>query len=202
MQNIDEMNFSLIKKAFSYQSGALAIIATPLSIAWNELFSLVFNNTQGRDLALPFLISGTLLTAYFIVSIFDFYTGLMASRKEHIKEFGTARGYIKSDKLWSSIWKFFAVILIGFLLLIFCIIFIAIENGLMSSLFLYGITFFYIVIMLFDIHSIGENQERRFGKKPHIFLFLEEVSKAVRRAFIRRIEKTISGENNEPADHP
>lgn len=199
MQQLNSMTFSLIKKAFNYQSGALAVIATPLSIAWNELFSLVFNNAQGRDLALPFLISGTLLIAYFFVTAVDFYTGLMASRKEHIKQHGTAKGYIKSDKLWSSIWKFFAVILIGFLLLIFNLVFLAIENGFMSNLFLYGITFFHLVIILFDLHSIGENQQRRFGKKPHIFLFLEEISKVIRRAFIRRIERTISGEN-EPTD--
>lgn len=200
MQNINDMTFSLIKKAFNYQSGALAIIATPLAIVWNELFTLVFKDVQERDLALPFLISGTLLIAYFFVTAVDFYTGLMASRKEHIKQHGTAKGYIKSDKLWSSIWKFFAVILIGFLLLIFNLVFLAINNGFMANFFLYGITFFYIVILLFDLHSIGENQQRRFGKKPHIFNFLEEVSKTIRKAFIRRIEKTISGEN-EPTDH-
>lgn len=195
MQQLNSMTFSLIKKAFNYQSGALTIIATPLAIVWNELFTLVFKDVQERDLALPFLISGTLLIAYFFVTAVDFYTGLMASRKEHIKEFGTAKGYIKSDKLWSSIWKFFAVILIGFLLLVFNLVFLAIDNGFMSNFFLYGITFFYIVILLFDLHSIGENQQRRFGKKPHIFNFLEEVSNAIRKAFIRRIDKTIGGDN-------
>lgn len=197
MQNTSDMTFSLIKKAFNYQSGALTIIATPLAIVWNELFNLVFKDVQERDLALPFLISGTLLIAYFFITSVDFYTGLMASRKEHIKKHGTAKGYIQYDKLWSSIWKFFAVILIGFLLLVFNLVFLAIDNGFMSNFFLYGITFFYIVILLFDLHSIGENQLRRYGKKPHIFNFLEEVSKTVQKAFIRRIDKTIGGNNDE-----
>ena len=181
--------FSLVKKAFTYQSGALVVMAAPGAFGIREFMAMILEGTKLRDLVMPLTLFAVLMLAYVVVSMADFYTGISASKKEHIISTGSHRGYIKSDKLWSSIWKFLGVLLIASILTLFTLIFAVMSMSTLYNIFLMGIVFFYLSVILFDLHSIGENQLRRYGHKPKIYVLLDRVSVAIQDGFIKKISK-------------
>ena len=138
---------------------------------------------------MPLLAFGVLTILYILVSIADFYTGTRASAKEHLISTGSPRGYMKSDKLWSSVWKFAGVILIASILTVFCLLFLLVGLTWLYDGFLFAIIAFYFVVISFDLHSIGENQLRRFGKKPSFYSFIDKVSVAIRTGLIEKASK-------------
>lgn len=190
--------FSLVKKAFNYDDGALVIISlpwavyfkkilklqTPESPALEKLFEILSIGVDPKDFLLPILAFGIATSVYVTATIMDFITGLRASKKEHLISSGSHRGYIKSDKLWSSVWKFFGVILIGSILTVFDLLFVISGLNTLYEWFLFGIFGFYLVVISFDIHSIGENHFRMYGYKPGIFIFVDEISRIIKKEFI------------------
>src|SRR5690606_13522804 len=107
------MILDLVNKAFSFQSCALALIAIPIVIGIKNFWNMIFENVPHKELTMPALLFAVCLIAFLLTTIYDFFTGIVASKKEHLESTGSARGYIKSDKLWSSIWKVQGVIMIG-----------------------------------------------------------------------------------------
>lgn len=208
---------SVIKKSFGYENGALAIFSIPLSASVNLITNGVlkdritvsgilvdiFTEEIVKSLALVLMMFVALTILYIATSIFDFYTGLSASKKEwELIPAGKPRGYIKSDKLWSSVWKFLAVMIIGSILTVFSMLFVFLEKAWLYDGFLLLMVFFYFTVISFDIHSIGENQERRFGKKPQFFGALDETFKMIGNLIKGRIKMVLggSGKKEEPED--
>lgn len=184
--------FDLVKKAFSYQNGALALIAAPIGTGVKKFLQLIFESVPEKELVMPILLFAVCFIAFIIVTAYDFLTGVSASKKEHLESSGSARGYIKSDKLWSSIWKLQGVIMIAGLITLFTYIFMAVGYETTAGIFQSGIPIFFIVVILFDVHSIGENHLRRYGKKPKHYEFMDDVAKAVREGIIEKIKKLLN----------
>ncbi|MEZ7494505.1 hypothetical protein QO206_03345 [Leeuwenhoekiella aequorea] len=181
--------FSLVKKAFSYQDGALVVLALPGSLGIKKVIDELTRDISIKEMTMPLVAFGVLTILYILVSIADFYTGTRAAKKEHLFSTGSNRGYMKSDKLWSSVWKFAGVILIASILTVFCLLFLLVGLGWLYEAFLFGIIAFYFVVISFDLHSIGENQLRRFNKKPDFYSFIDKVSVAIRTGLIARASK-------------
>jgi hypothetical protein len=172
-----------LKKTFTFHNGALTVPALTLGPVIPELIDKIFANINHKDLAIPVLCAGVGLVLYFIIYTTDFITGLIASKYEA----NGAPNYIKSDKLWSSFWKMFGVLLVLIFLIVFCLLFAVINNDFFYSAFLYGIVALMIMVSLFDLHSIGENHKRRWGKKPAMFDFLDRVTKAIDEKIMSKI---------------
>ncbi len=186
--------FSLVKKSFTYEGGALTALAIAPSFTIKQFFDLIISDTELRSLILPLTLFSVMLILYASVAIADFFTGISASKKEFYDEVEKGNklesdGYIDSDKLWSSVWKSLGVLLIAATITIFCLIFAVMGMKTIYNIFLIGLVMFHIVVMLFDFYSIGENQKRRFGKKPEIYIFLEDASIVIRKGIINRIGK-------------
>jgi len=186
------MIFSLVKKAFSFQSGALTLIATPIGIGVKNFWEMIFESVPHKELAMPALLFAVCLIAFLLVTAYDFFTGVSASKKEHLESSGSSRGYIKSDKLWSSIWKVQGVIMIGSLLTLFTYIFLATDYNTTAGVLQAGIPIFFIIVILFEVHSIGENHLRRYGKKPKHYDFMDDVVEAIKKGVIDKIRKLMS----------
>jgi len=181
--------FKTVRKSFAYNEGSLLAIAAPLGYGFDKFLNLVFEGIANKTLVMPVLLFAICLFTYGIVSMYDFFTGISASKKEHIISTGSPRGYIKSDKLWSSIWKFQAVIMVASLLVVFNYVFLLINFPTIAGFFQIGIPIFFMVVILFDIHSIGENHFRRYGSKPKFYTFMDEINEAVRTGIIEKIKK-------------
>lgn len=175
--------FGFIKKTFTFHHGALFVPAITISPVFSEVVNKIFSNVNHKDLAIPILCAGVGIVVYFVIYTTDFITGLIAAKHEA----KSAPGYIKSDKLWSSFWKLFGVLLVLMFLIVFCLLFAVIENNFFYNAFLYGIVGLMIMVSLFDLHSIGENHKRRYGKKPALFNFLDRVTKAIDEKIMQKI---------------
>ena len=181
--------FSLVKKAFTFQDGALVVLVLPGSFGAKKLMEELTSGISLKDMTMPLLAFGVCTILYIFVSMADFWTGTRAAKKEHLISTGSPRGYMKSDKLWSSIWKFAGVILIASILTVFCLLFLLVGLTWLYDGFLFAIIAFYFVVISFDLHSIGENQLRRFGKKPSFYGFIDKVSIAIRTGLIDKASK-------------
>ena len=172
-----------IKKTFTFHNGALLVPAVTAGPILPELVEKILGGTTHKDLAMPILCAGVGLVCYFLIYTSDFITGLIAAKHEA----KGAPGYIKSDKLWSSFWKLFGVLLVLFFLVMFCLLFAVVDNSFLYNIFLYGIVAVMVMVSLFDLHSIGENHKRRYGKKPALFEFLDRVTKAIDEKIMQKI---------------
>lgn len=179
--------FSLIKKAIYYKSGSLMFVSAYLSTAVKYIFDILSKGLNQRDIILPLIVYAALVSLYIFTTSIDFYTGTRASRKEQIDATGSKKGYLKSSKLWSSVWKMTGVVVISNTIMLFIYIFLVLRLYWFYNLFTLGLVFFFLIVVLFDIHSIGENQERRFNKKPPIYKFLDRVNTAIQNKIINKI---------------
>lgn len=189
---IPQSIFSLVRKAFSFEQGSLILLSIFPTIGLKKILTLIIEGVTLKSLILPLLAFGVLTILYTVISLVDFKTGISASKREHIFSTGSPRGYIKSDKLWSSVWKFAGVLIIGSILTIFSMIFALASMDNFNKIFLMACILFYLVVISFDIHSIGENQYRRYGTKPLFYHFIDDVAKAIRDGIIKNIGKMIS----------
>lgn len=183
-----EAFFITIKKAFVFESGGLALLSFLFSFPTGKIFSTIFNGVEEKDLYTPFFVHLILTAVYFIVWFIDFYTGLSASRKEYYEKNGHTKGYYQSNRAWSSIWKFSGVIIITFVMLVltFCFVITGIKS--LSSISLFLMIFFFVLSILNDFHSIGENHERRFKTKPGIYNVVKVLSQVTKEAIINKIK--------------
>lgn len=186
MTPLDQAPAALLfaKKIFTFQSGALIVMAAPGSVTLTGLFSAIIADTPLKDLVLPLVVGGVCLAFYFIVFLIDFFSGVKASKVEAENE----KGYFQSGKAWSSIYKIFVVFLIVIWASFFSVLSaIAAIPGL-PTFFMMASATVAIMATLFDCHSIGENQKRITGKKARIFEWLEGKGNAIDAFFTKKLK--------------
>lgn len=158
--------------ALTYKKGALVIWAVPFSV----LLEMIYTGS--------FLGINLTFTILFIVLIFwDFVTGLIASKFKGEK--------IQSTKIAFTFYKVLMYLL--FFWLVFEInksiaesdSFFA-EQGEHSINFIRN--FIFSILVLREYISIGENIEKRFGKKPYIFTLVEKLADIIENKLIKKIE--------------
>lgn len=179
--------FSFVRKMFSFENGALLISALIPAGGLKQLFNTLFQGIEMKDYAMPMVVAFVGLSLYFITYLTDFITGIKASRFEQNKE----PGWFKSDKGWSSIWKISIIYLVTFSLTIFSLLCLIIGMEWLHSFFIYSILVWCIMATLLDLHSIGENYKRRFGKKAAIFTWLDDVYAALNESIIKKIKNLV-----------
>ena len=158
--------------ALTYKKGALIIWSIPFSV----LIEMIYTDS--------FLGINLTFTILFIVLIlFDFFTGIAVSRFKGEK--------IEPNKIAFTFYK------ILMYLLFFWLVFEINKSILESDSFLseqgqHSINFIrnfvFTILVLREYISIGENIEKRFGKKPYIFTLVEKISDIIENKLIRKIE--------------
>jgi hypothetical protein len=203
--------FSIVKKAFTFEHSALIPHSIGLAIFFQELAEnivkpkievmevlvKIFNEDVVKGLILTIFIFIGGLGMYVAVFTFDFITGLKASKKEHFISAGTVKGYVRSDKLWSSVWKLLAVIVISSILSIFSCALVLLDQSTLHQGGMLLTLFFFFMVISFDVHSIGENQERMFGKKPKFYSRMDWFFKMIGNLLMLRIKRIFTGESYE-----
>jgi hypothetical protein len=63
------------------------------------------------------------------------------------------------------------------------------QGGMLITLF------FFFMVISFDVHSIGENQERRFGKKPAFYSRMDWFFQKIGDLLMLRIKKFFTGDS-------
>lgn len=208
--------FDVVRKAFTFEHAAfvphslgLAYLAKEYAVNYVEpkievvqVILKIFSEEVIKNLILTMFVFMAGMAMYVIVFTFDFITGLKASKKEHFISSGMMKGYVRSDKLWSSVWKMFAVIVISSILTVFSSALVFIDQTKLHQGGMLLTLFFFFMVISFDIHSIGENQERMFGKKPAFYDKMDWFFKKVGDLLMLRIRSFFtSGSSNPYGDY-
>lgn len=169
-------------------------------LQFSEVLIVIFEESILKNIALTGIIYSICIVMYLMIFVTDFITGVKASRKEHKIKHGTAKGFFDSEKAYSSIWKFFAVILISTIISLFSVAFAFVNMEIGHRVWLIIILFFFFMVMSFDIYSIGENQKRRFGDKPAFFDNLNRFFIFIGNLLLFRVQDIFGAEKKESAD--
>lgn len=183
-----------IPKAIIFYFEKLADFATPALFAVFLLFSglltkiteILFKDIPLKDLYIPFIIAGISFLFFLLVFTADFFSGIAASQRENQEG-----NFIKSKLLWSSVWKIVGISVINLFLLIFTLIFLVMELSVLHYTFVVMIPMFMLMATAYEIHSIGENIERMYGKKPKYFNFIERLAKTIENNIINKLKNIL-----------
>jgi hypothetical protein len=158
--------------ALTYKKGALAIMSLPFAVLLDAFYSAQF---LGLNVTFLFL--------FLVLIIFDLVTGIVASR--HVGE------QIQSTKLVYTFYK----VLMYFLFFwtvseIQRIVPVGDSFIYQQAQHVLGFTrgFIFIILTLREYISVGENIEKRFGKKPYIFTLTEKLAELIEAKVVRKIE--------------
>lgn len=163
------------------------IIGLPFAITFPEALKLVFEGVEHRDLYIMLISFSIMFFSFSFVFFIDFLTGITAAKK--LARLNQEKDYIKSDRLWRSIWKLVALFSIILPMALFGFLFYILEmKALYYSLNLVLILFVLLAVFS-EIHSIGENLKKIYGYKPKFFDFFDMIAKAVENLFVKKIDK-------------
>lgn len=158
--------------ALTYKKGALIIWAIPFSVLLETIYTGSF---LGINLTFTIL--------FIVLIFFDFLTGIIASKFSGEK--------IESTKIAFTFYK------VLMYLLFFWLVFEINKNISESDSFLaiqgehtinFTRSFIFSILVLREYISIGENIEKRFGKKPYIFTLVEKLADIIENQLIKKIE--------------
>ena len=175
-----------LEKLFDFASIGMLSFTAILATGFNELFELIFQDIPHRDILIPLAISGITFLVFCFMFLIDFITGIVAAKAESAK-----KPFIQSRRLWSSVWKLVGVCVIILFLLIFHYVFIILEIDTISFVFEVALPTFMIIVIFYEIHSIGENLERKYGKKPKYFNFFEKAAEIFEKGIFDKLRKYL-----------
>lgn len=190
------LTFSVIKKAITYKSGSLFLISIPLSITFYEFVRVIVKDVELYDIILPIFVITSGFTLYTLFFFMDFFYGLIASKEEHKRKIAEGKAkagsdWVDSRKLYSSFGKIGGVMLINVMMLFITITFAVTKYSTLSvTSMLFG-SMLNILGALFEFHSIGENIERRTGKKPDYYLFFDKITTTLEFIIIKRLRGSL-----------
>ena len=139
---------------------------------------------ESTMLAITIFAIVVMLTGLFIV--FDFITGVVASRHKGFK--------INSSKWGVTIGKFFGLTLYSVLA---GIILLLLSSNYIAMVLVFGPV---ILTLLKEYISIGENLEKRFGKKAYMFTVLDRLFDIIELKFFQTMENKLFSDDNSPEE--
>jgi hypothetical protein len=168
--------------ALTYKNGSIVALAIPLSFLMD-----LFLNSSFLGISVSF---GVLFIALIII---DLFTGIIASRHVNNEP-------IKSAKLALTFYKALMYALFFWILWEIKKI-VSVQDNWMYIQGEHFVTFIrnfvFIILVLREYISIGENIEKRFGSKPYIFTLAEKLFDIIERKIIKKIEDSDFCDNNE-----
>jgi phage-related holin len=171
--------YDLFTQAFSNKSLLLFSFSLTTVIAW--LQSILEIKFLGFSLGI--------LSFLTVIILWDLVTGLKAARFNN-EDITSRKGYRTIDKLMSNfIFICFMSLLQGLLE----------SEGYSVGIWVIGNfkILVFVLVFLWEFHSIGENHLKRYGTKPRLFSMLDLITKLIEK---KVIEKIKSGEINKSTE--
>lgn len=173
-----------LEKVIDYHKGALFLLAAPPSWGITEIFKIIFEGSEKKDLIMPLVVVGVGLILFMLLYSIDFVLGVHASRKVNEN--------ITLKKIGRSFWKFFSVVIIMFCMTIFSFLFISLSLDTFYMGCLLIMLTIMIVILLYEFQSIGKHLKTIYDNKPKIFVLLEDSANAVEKGLIKKIQNLFN----------
>ena len=181
------LKFTVLGKALTYKKGALLFMSAPVTFGFTEMLNILLKNMEPINVLIPILAISICTIVFSLCFLVDFAFGIVASKHESKGE----KGWFKSDMAYNSIGKFLGFLLVNFIISILVLALMVVGLKTFSNGVLIILVLINLVMCLFEIHSIGENIERRTEKKPKMFHFFDKVSDLIEVKVIDKISNLI-----------
>lgn len=163
--------FASFQNAVDYRHGTLTVLSAPIAL----LIEFIFNGSF-LGISVTFMLLMTLLI------IGDFVTGVIAAK--HVGE------KIRSDKISYTFYKAFSYVIFFWILQDIDKMITRNEGWIYTQgEFTNSVirNFIFIILILREFISIGENLQKRFGTKPYIFVLANKITDLIENKFIKKI---------------
>lgn len=193
--------FGFLYKMITYKKGSLTVLSIALSGGTTFYIDKIMAGVDIKHLIVPILIFAVGFLFYFICLIADLHTGLQVAKyQSYLKYKDKNKPYVLSYKLYRTLWKLLGIMLLSLLLAVTSLMVEIID---LQFFYKVAITFQGAVWLLacgFEIHSIGENHLKRYGYKPRLFKFMDNITNAFERRIIDKVDKSFDILEQEPID--
>lgn len=184
-------------KMFVFKKGSLTVMSVFLSFTATQIFKKIFDGTDTRNLIIPVLVFCVGFILYFFFLCADLHTGLQVAKyKSYVRNKGQSVPYVKSYKLYRTLWKLLGVVLISVLMLVTVIMIEIIHVDFLYKVFLIIQSATWFLACGFEAHSIGENHLKRYGYKPKIFVFFDKILNMFERKIISKVDESFTNLND------
>ena len=185
---------SFIGKQFLLKKGSLVLVSSALSAGTLFYINEMLKGTEVRHLVIPIFTHIVGFCFFFLFVLLDLATGLWNAKYQNEISAKPRKNYIKSHKLYRTLWKSLGVLLLTSLIMFLCLFTEIIDSDYMYAFTLWALVTVWLMACGFEFHSIGENIEKRTGSKPEIFVFMDKILDAIQRRALRKID-TVGEEN-------
>lgn len=178
------------------KEGGLTILSGLLSIPFSFSMDKLLDGTDFKRMALPLFAQVVFMFIFSIFNMFDLITGLRAAR--HACELDKKRQvvlseYLDKNRLWDTLWKYLAIIFLTIMIMV-----IAYLSEIMEFTYPYYFCVWLMILIWvlangYEFISIGDNIERRVGKKPRIFGVFEVILEKISKKAIDKIDDSSFG---------
>ena len=189
---------AFIGKIFGFKKGTLALISTIASTGIVYYLDAILQGTETKRLALPIIVHIFGFGFFFLFVLLDLITGLYAAKYLNAISPRPNKDYIKSYKLYRTLWKVLGVLLLNTMITTLCLFTEIIDGEYTYYFTLWALVTVWLMASGFEFHSIGENIEKRTGNKPEIFGFYDKVLEVVQRKAIAKVEQVFDVLETEP----
>jgi len=186
---ITKIMFSLLQKSLIYKNGSLFTLSFMGAISFDFIIKEMIKGIELKRLYLSVTIGAVGFLIYLLFSIIDFITGMQAAKQETQT---SGKVFVpKSKMMYRTLWKITGLTL---LIVLLTMLLLVVQIGQMDWLYKPVILSLLILIFLgcgFEFHSIGENIERRSGKRPEIFKFWERLLSTIEKRIMKNINDAV-----------
>ena len=189
---------SFIGKLFLFKKGSLVLVSSALSAGTLFYINEMLKGTEVRHLVIPIFTHIVGFCFFFLFELIDLFTGLWAAKYLNEKSANPQENYIKSYKLYRTLWKTLGVLLLNTLITFICIFAEIMDADYIYGFILWSLVTVWIMACGFEFHSIGENIQDRTGKKPEIFDFLDKVLNLFQKKALAKVENVFGEDKSEP----
>lgn len=189
-----------IGKIFAYKNGALFLVNGSFSAALVYYAGELLKGTETKNLVLPIIVWVLGVILYYLFSIVDLITGLWNARYQNSILPTPKSNYIKSYKLYRTMWKGLGVTLFSFMIMLVCLFTEIIDGNVTYYIALWFLVTLILMACAFEFHSIGENIEKRTGEKPAFFTLIEKLTSVAQKGIILKAKKSFDMLEKEPTE--
>lgn len=190
--------FSFIAKLFAYKKGSLLLFSALMSSGITFYLGEIMKGTEVRRVVIPIMVQMVGFCFFFLFELIDLFTGLWAAKYLNEKSANPQENYIKSYKLYRTLWKTLGVLLLNTLITFICIFAEIMDADYIYGFILWSLVTVWIMACGFEFHSIGENIEKRTGTKPEIFGFLDGILEIIQKKATSKVGKIFDVLESEP----
>lgn len=193
---------SFILKMFFYKNGAMASTSGIASGGLIFYLDDLLRDTEPKNLILPLLVHVFGCLIYFVFTMIDLLTGLWNARFQNSISSNPKKSYIRSDKLWRTLIKGCVISVFGFMIMLVSLVAEISGFELIYYFSLWALVSVWLLGSSFEIHSIGENIEKRTGEMPEFFRFIEKITTAAQIGMIFRTKRIFANGLEKEKDAP